>query len=197
MHWMIKARKRVKQMQAKEIPCGPYRVFYADPPWFYGKTSSIRGGAADHYSTMKLEQICAMGEQIQQASEKDAVLFLWVPEPILPDAFQVIPAWGFTYKANAVWNKNTHIMGRYFSSIRHEHLLLATQGSCFPVKGSSPYSTVVNIKPFGYHSMKPEGFRTIIDKMYPTGKRIELFARLPRERTFHETLPWVHWGNET
>lgn len=39
------------------------------------------------------------------------------------------------------------------------------------------------------HSRKPEEFRTIIDTIYPQGRRIELFAR--------SAAPgWDVWGNE-
>jgi N6-adenosine-specific RNA methylase IME4 len=40
------------------------------------------------------------------------------------------------------------------------------------------------------HSGKPAEFRNIIDTLYPSGGRIELFARgkLPE--------PWVAWGAE-
>jgi N6-adenosine-specific RNA methylase IME4 len=37
------------------------------------------------------------------------------------------------------------------------------------------------------HSTKPEEFRLLIDMLYPTGKRLELFAR--------RTAPgWDAWG---
>ena len=39
------------------------------------------------------------------------------------------------------------------------------------------------------HSVKPEEFRKIVDDLYRTGKRIELFARRPVEG-------WETWGNE-
>ncbi len=182
-------------MPNKPIPDGPFKVWYADPPWSY-RDKPASGGAIGQYQTMTLKDICNLGEQIKRSAEKNSVLFLWVPGPILPDAFPVIKAWGFNYKANIVWDKQSHNMGRYFSSVRHEHLLLSTRGSCFPVKGSTKHSTVLGPKRSRYHSAKPERFRTIIDRMYPDGKRIELFARLPREKTIHETLDWRHWGNE-
>jgi N6-adenosine-specific RNA methylase IME4 len=40
------------------------------------------------------------------------------------------------------------------------------------------------------HSEKPERFRELIDELYPTGKRVELFARTP------PPPPWEGWGNE-
>jgi len=39
------------------------------------------------------------------------------------------------------------------------------------------------------HSEKPEAFRAMIDKMYPNGRRIELFARVAANG-------WDRWGNQ-
>ena len=39
------------------------------------------------------------------------------------------------------------------------------------------------------HSKKPEYFRILIDKLYPKGNRIELFAREKKDN-------WDAWGNE-
>ena len=61
----------------------------------------------------------------------DAVLFLWVPSPLLADGWPLIAAWGFTYKASFVWDKVKHNYGHY-NSVRHELLLIAPRGSCLP-----------------------------------------------------------------
>ena len=36
----------------------------------------------------------------------DAILFLWAVTGLLPEAFQVITAWGFTHRTAMVWIKN-------------------------------------------------------------------------------------------
>jgi N6-adenosine-specific RNA methylase IME4 len=40
------------------------------------------------------------------------------------------------------------------------------------------------------HSTKPAEFRALIDRLYPFGRRVELFVRgrVPQ--------PWVAWGNQ-
>jgi N6-adenosine-specific RNA methylase IME4 len=36
----------------------------------------------------------------------DCVLFLWATIPMLPQALEVMAAWGFTYKSQFVWVKD-------------------------------------------------------------------------------------------
>ena len=102
------------------------------------------------------------------------MLFLWVTSPLLFECQPVITAWGFTYRASIVWNKNAHSMGHYVS-VQHEFLLICTRGSATPDSTKRLPSVVTEQR--GRHSEKPEVFRGMIDEMYTNGKRIELFAR--------------------
>ncbi|MCP4899755.1 MAG: hypothetical protein GY906_22545 [bacterium] len=178
---------------------GIYRVLYADPPWEYGsKGLDDYGHAERHYGTMSTSELCRVGQggdetkpplaqQIIEASAEDSVLFLWTTSPMLPDAIQVIEAWGFEYKASMVWDKVRHNYGNYVS-VRHEYLLIATKGSCLPdVK--ELHDSVVSIQRTHKHSEKPAYFRELIDKLYPNGNRIEVFAREAPEG-------WDTWGNQ-
>ena len=160
-----------------------YRVIYADPPWSYNDKQNIEvlGGAEKHYTTMPLDEICAL----PIPAEDNAVLFMWVTSPLLEDSFKVINAWGFKYKSSFVWDKVAHNMGHY-NSVRHEFLLIATKGSCTPdVK--KLFDSVVSIERTE-HSRKPNEFREMIDTLYPSGGRLEMFAREAPEG-------WDVWGN--
>ena len=46
-------------------------------------------------------------------------------------AHAVIEAWGFEHKGAIIWDKVLHNFGHYVS-VRHEHLLICTRGSCTP-----------------------------------------------------------------
>ena len=95
-------------------PTGKYRVLYIDPPWKYGNSQPESfGEQRDHYGVMTLDEICKL--PVSDWAENDAVLFLWATSPILREAFQVIEAWGFEYKASFVWDKVKHVMGHYNS----------------------------------------------------------------------------------
>jgi N6-adenosine-specific RNA methylase IME4 len=176
-----------------ELPNDKYRVIYADPPWEYATPQHSREEQKttldSHYPSLPLDKIC--GLPVGELTQEDAVLFLWATSPLILDAFQVIEAWGFTYKASFIWDKVKHNVGHY-NSVRHEFLFIATKGSCLPDKkpdGEPVLIDSVQSIERTEHSAKPQEFRNIIDQLYPAGKRIELFAR--------STYPgWDTWGNE-
>ena len=171
--------------KASELPSGKYRVIYADPPWAYGNTMpDYMGVQDDHYPTMTVAELCQL--PIYNLAEENAVLFLWVTSPILAESFELINAWGFEYKTSFVWDKVKHVMGHY-NSVRHEFLLICIRGSCQPDVQKLFDSVVTEERT--EHSKKPDIFRTIIDTIYPYGKRIELFARDNYDG-------WEVYGNE-
>ncbi len=179
-------QERNKKLTTSEWQPGMYRVFYADPPWSYGSANHDNYGAAErHYPTMTISELCAM--PVSKAAMDDAVLFLWVTAPLLQECFAVIRAWGFDYKTCFVWDKVKHNYGHY-NSVRHELLLVCTRGSCLP-DVPELVDSVVTLERSGKHSEKPEYFRELIDKLYPHGPRIELFARKAADG-------WEAWGNE-
>lgn len=171
-----------------QLPDAKYRVVYADPPWHYSDVADAgsvqAGGAARHYPTMSIAELCAL--PIAPIVEEHAVLFLWVTVPLLYDAAPIPAAWGFKYKTHFVWDKVRHNMGHY-NSVRHELLLVCTRGSCTP--DASGLRDSVQVIERTEHSVKPAAFRDLIDALYPLGKRIELFAR--------EAVPgWDTYGYE-
>jgi N6-adenosine-specific RNA methylase IME4 len=164
-----------------DAPTDKYRVILADPPWRYAEDQTNEMlktyNARDHYPTMALDEICSM--PVKEWADADAVLFLWVPSPILEESFQVVRAWGFRYKASFVWDKIKHNMGHY-NSVRHEFLLICTRGACQPdVK--QLFDSVQSIERSGKHSQKPAEFFDIIETNYTHGRRLEMFARARRE----------------
>jgi len=163
-----------------------YKIIYADPAWSYGdkQNTKLLGGAVKHYPTMSTKDICLLN--VKNIIEKDAVLFLWVTSPLLTDGLEVIKSWGFKYKTSFIWDKIKHNMGHY-NSVRHEFLLVATKGSCTP-EVKKLFDSVVS-EERTVHSRKPQIFRDIINTIYPSGNRIELFAR-------QKVDGWDSWGNE-
>ena len=195
---ITEARRQLQQRQKQEAPPLPtdkYRIIYADPPWKYSNSGSIETAngrevftrVEQHYPTMSIDELCAMGSDIRQMADDNAVLFLWVTSPMLEVAFPIIKAWGFQYKTSIVWNKVRHTWGHYVS-VRHELLLICTKGSCTP-DINELHNSVVTLERTDKNSEKPAEFRQLIDKMYTHGKRIELFSR-------NRVDGWEVWGNE-
>ena len=75
-----------------------YNVIYADPPWSF-KTFSDKGkdrSPENHYNVMTLQDIKEL--PVNKIANDNSVLLMWVVDPLLDKAFEVINAWGFKYK---------------------------------------------------------------------------------------------------
>lgn len=165
---------------------GKYAVVYADPPWQYSN-SGFDSSAEAHYLTMDTSEICAMGSELAPYLTDDVVLFLWVTNPLLPDAFKVIESWGFEYKTNMAWVKDRPIGMGFYCRGQHELLLICTKGSFTP-EGDLPPS--VFQQPITEHSKKPLCVYDLIERMYPRGPYLELFLR------GEERDRWKGFGNQ-
>ena len=185
VYTQIQKAERLEKNKAAEWPKGKYRIIYADPPWQYGDERSGFGGATDHYNTMTMEELKAM--PVSSLTEENAVLFLWGTAPLLPEAIELIESWGFKYKTNIVWDKVRANLGNY-TSVRHEHLFIATKGSGVP-DNTTRVDSVQVVERVGRHSEKPEEFKNIIETLYTYGNKLELFARKSVEG-------WEVFGNE-
>ena len=119
-------------------------------------------------------------------TDKDCVLFMWAVSPLLPEAFEVIKAWGFKYKTIAfVWSKK-HKSGEPVANLGRwtmgnvELCLLATKGK--------PQRVTKNVKQLvedfrAEHSRKPDSVRERIVELMGDIPRVELFAREDNQPT--------------
>lgn len=165
-----------------------YPIIYADPPWRYenppmgGTNRSIE----NHYPTMTLEEICAL--PVAEIATDDALLYLWATAPKLAECLKVIEAWGFEYRTNMIWDKESIGMG-YHARNQHEILLIAKRGEIPPPQAGKQPSSVYREKR-GEHSAKPVFYYEMIEDAYPQLPKIELFCRSPRDG-------WAVWGNQS
>ena len=72
------------------LPRGPFDVVYADPPWQLGNPDGPYA-PENHYPTLPLAEIKALAVP----AAEDALLFLWAVNCLLPEALEVMAAWGF------------------------------------------------------------------------------------------------------
>jgi len=176
---------RKQREEADPLPEGIYNLLYADPPWQYEHVVTPSRDIENQYPTMSLEDICAL--PVTNFKDKDAVLFLWTPSALIRQALQVVEAWGFEYRTNFVWVKDRIGMG-YFTRQRHELLFVATRGNWRSPDPENRMDSVIE-SPRGAHSVKPPCVYDLIEKMYPTTTKLEMFSRNDREG-------WARWGNE-
>ena len=160
-----------------------YQIIYADPPWRYNFAPRKSVAIESHYPTMSQQEIM----HLEIPCEKDSVLYLWATAPKLLEALDVMCAWGFVYKTQAVWDKGRTGMGYWFLG-QHEIVLVGTKGKFSPPPTNTRRSSIFFEKR-GNHSKKPEIVRRFIEKAYPNCSKIELFAR-------QKTPGWDVWGNE-
>ena len=175
------------------FPNKKYNIIYADPAWYF-KSYSVKGEGRNpiqHYDCMSIDDICNL--PVRSLCSNDCILFIWVIDPMLPDAFKVIQSWGFKYKTVAfTWVKQNKKSDGYFTGLGYwtranpEMCLLATKGN--PKRLSKSVKQLV-IDKRSEHSRKPDRIRNDIVELCGDLPRIELFARQKADG-------WDSWGNE-
>lgn len=188
----VRRDKRVEKLASISAGNAPltlpqrYPIILADPPWRYEQASSESRAIENHYPTMSLDEICAL--PVVDLATDDAVLFLWTTSPKLEESLRVVAAWSFTYRTCAVWDKEKIGMG-YFFRQQHELLLVAVRGEPPHPAPADRVSSIVRA-PRGKHSAKPVEVYEIVEAMYPTLPKVEMFCRSPRDG-------WGAWGNQS
>jgi N6-adenosine-specific RNA methylase IME4 len=206
---------------------GKYGAILADPPWRFATysakgrdrcpdgvraTRSRDGYYRDgqccnrperHYETMTLEDIKAL--PVGDLAARDCILFLWVVDPLLPQAFEIAAGWGFTYKTVAFyWAKERRVTSErhklhedpnhkrfpigtgYWTRANPEQCLLFTRGH--PKRLSAAVRKLI-VAPRREHSRKPDECRASIERLV-AGPYVELFSRESRSG-------WDCWGAQT
>lgn len=174
------------------LPRGPFQVIYADPPWSYGnkqfnpKTGRATSTADDHYGTITLADLKVL--PVPDVVGDDALLFMWATSPHLDQAIELGRAWGFVYKTVAfVWEKVRKNPGAYtMSSV--ELCLVFKRGRIPTPRGARNVEQFL-LKKRTRHSEKPDEIRRRIELMFPSQRKLELFAR-------SRSKGWAAWGDE-
>ena len=162
------------------LPPGGFATILVDPPW------PLQSGEK-HYRTMSLARIKAL--PVGRLAARDAHLWLWTTNALLPTAYEVAEAWGFTVRSPLTWVKfRLGLGGRYQLRNATEQLLFCTRGKA-PL-GSRSQPTWFNA-PVTEHSRKPAEQFAIIERVSP-GPYLELFAR----RRPESNQLWAVWGDQ-
>ena len=177
-------RKEKHPIKEIELPEGKFNVIYADPPWKYDHSRTVARDIENQYPTMDLDDIC----DLKVPSADNAVLFLWATAPKLQEALAVMNSWDFTYRTCGIWDKEIIGMGYWFRG-QHELLLVGTRGK-FNAPDESIRQSSVHKEKRCMHSKKPDYYYNLIERYFPNGKYLELFAR----SQYNEK--WTIYGNE-
>lgn len=168
-----------------------FDLLMVDPPWSFALRSA-RGEAKSpqaQYACMSLDAIKAL--PVAQLARGDALLWLWATNPMLPQALDVMAAWGFTFSTAGTWVKTTSggklAFGTgYVLRSASEPFLIGKFGR--PVTGRAVRSVI--LAPAREHSRKPAEAYAAAEALMPGAlRRADLFSR--------ESRPgWDAWGNE-
>lgn len=173
------------------LPLFHFGAILADPPWRFFNYSA-KGEAKNpvaHYDCMSLPAIKRL--PVDHLAKPDCALIMWATAPMLPQAFEVMAAWGFTFKTAGAWAKESKTGEKiafgcgYVYRSAAEFYLLGTLG-----KPAYKSRSVRNLiwAPVREHSRKPDQMHTDVESLFD-GPYLELFAR-------SERLGWTSWGNE-
>lgn len=171
-------------------PLNGFNMIMADCPWRFDTYSEKGKGKSpeQHYACEPVDWIKSL--PIGLLASGDAVLWLWAINPMLPQALEVMAAWGFTYKTGGHWAKMTKNGKQAFGTgyiLRGagEPFLIGTRGS--PKTAKNVRSVIID--QIGEHSAKPAKAYEAAEQLIPDGRRIEVFSRRNRPG-------WAAWGDE-
>lgn len=172
-----------------------YKIIYADPPWHQKKGGKKRArenssGEEFDYKTLSLDEIYNQLKQAVELTEENSILFLWTIDKYLFEAQKIAEDLGYKLHARMIWDKVTGIPAAFTVRYGHEYLLYMYKDKLTPVSKAErgKIHTVFREK-VTKHSKKPEIAYEIIERLYPGGKKLELYARNTREN-------WDCWGDE-
>jgi len=167
-------------------------VIVSDPSWKFGDGLPGKSrGAESNYACLSVPQIVKVIAP-HVVNDPNVVMFMWRVSAMQQEALDVLRLLGLTLKSELVWEKLTksaklkdgvwtgkaHFgMGRYVRA-SHEVCLIAVKGVAFPETRSQRSRFAA---PVGVHSQKPDTFYEIVEAMYPSSPKTELFARKSRD----------------
>lgn len=164
-----------------------YSVIIMDPPTMTAQQGAR--GASRQYDLMTWEELEGLAPAVQALGADNSWLVLWSTNAALPQSLQLMTKLGYRYITNMVWDKRPHMgLGNY---LRNSHELVL-----WGLRGRSPFAfrgqrSVIDF-PRGLHSEKPLEFAALLDRVLPSGARLEMFARArPTSR-----LNYAIWGNQ-
>lgn len=174
-----------------KLPAGRYKTLYADPPWKWMKGGTKRYTPTQGanigrefspvgntpYDGLSTKELVTLGDQVRRVAAPNAHLYLWTVNKTVPDAVEIITAWGFRWVTMITWDKGRPGIAKYFQGV--------TEHCVFAVRGTLPYKFVDGKMAQGRtlisergtdHSRKPAIMREMIERVsYPP--YLELFGR--------------------
>lgn len=172
-----------------------YDLIVADPPWKQSKGGKKlsrlnSSGKPLDYPTCSINEIREHLVVATSLTYDNSILFLWTIDKYLFDAENIAKSLGYKLHARMIWNKVTGIPAAFTVRYGHEYLLYMYKGKLIPINTEErgKIHTVFTEK-VKKHSKKPEISFEIINRLYPSLSKLEMYAR-------EERIGYDCWGNE-
>lgn len=153
------------------VPTPKYRTIVADPPWQFRRQSK---SVAPRYNLLTLDDIKSF--RISDIADKNAHLYLWIPNAFIKEGVDVMEAWGFQYKTILTWAKHQVGVGNYYRNST-EQILFGVRG-CLPLLRRDLRTWFLADR--RQHSRKPDEFYRLVESASPA-PRIDIFSREKRD----------------
>lgn len=160
------------------VPKGKYSTIIVDPPWpdEFSQLGMNLNQTNGFYKAMTIEQIRTFSVPAKIAAD-NCNLFLWTNHTYLPDALEIVKAWGFKYHILLTWDK---ISGRSLFGFnrRTEFVVYAYKGKIAVSQRGQLIDTLFTEK-LHEHSYRPEAFYLTLLSCTPA-PRIDIFSKEQR-----------------
>jgi len=162
-----------------------YQVIYADPPWHFSGGVYQDGGrpvrkVSDKYRLTKTKELKEI--DVNSITDNDCLLFMWTTDQHIPDALELMKAWGFRYCTVAFYWVKKYSTGSTCYNVgcwtmkSVEQVLLGIKGKPLRFKKKRNIKQLVEAVRT-VHSRKPDEVMDRIVELVGDIPRIELFAR--------------------
>ena len=104
------------------IAHAPYTVIACDPPWKFSN-NGLADSSNQRYGELTLADLKGMGTAVKLLAAPDSVLLMWAVPALVPEAIELVRAWGYDYVTMIPWFKLTSSSVDDIANTINHHML--------------------------------------------------------------------------
>lgn len=191
----VEKRKLSFEIPKRAQSDNTYDILIIDAPWpqTKGGRRKVRPNQAKalDYKTMSIKDIFRLlDDRVFTKAKEQHTVFMWAIEKFLTECDLEMTKRGYRRHIRMIWNKTNGIAPAFSVRFAHEYLIWYYKPKFTKVSedASGKFLSVFTETP-REHSRKPDIAYTIISKMFPHSKILDVFSR--EQRTGID-----QWGNQ-